>query len=472
MKQTDAADGRRGPKDEAQTAGSKTATSRPPGQKAPSTIQFSEGMEFIGRTTSPEGEPAGRADFYGIVTAQMEDALLYCQDKMIAYTDRVVPLAELGAMSKTRSQPKPGNDAEPADAPVDPDAGAEEKPQPQLTLIKCFRNAVAITRKVDPDTRVLLKQERIEADDVLSYDRRTGAFDAPGRGTVYLYDRSDNSGNSAGMNVDFGPTNDANPKPAQRPIKSTSGRVAKRSDQAAGSAAVQTQRTTGPPDRNAPALAKTGAVPALVLTQIHFEKGMRGVYMAGTEDDAARARWSEFFGDVELARAKVDSAKVAFNFDRLPSDAMFLTGQTMRGISEPPPVGSPPSAPTRDSFKAWEKAYFKSSDKTLQADWITYDSEKDLIYAFAEGERGVIYAQQHAAGQPSTLGSAKAVRHNPKNGATEFIDNASIQMIDKNTGVRPVPAVAPDPDAKVKKPAKKPFKVPNNNLERRGFTGQ
>ena len=33
---------------------------------------------------------------------------------------------------------------------------------------------------------------------------------------------------------------------------------------------------------------------------------------------------------------------------------------------------------------------------------ITYDSEKDLVDAFAEGGRGVIYAEQHA-NRPASL---------------------------------------------------------------------
>ena len=55
------------------------------------TIGFSENMEFTGRSVDPEGRPAAQAEFYGIVTAQMEDALLHCTEKMIAYTDREVP---------------------------------------------------------------------------------------------------------------------------------------------------------------------------------------------------------------------------------------------------------------------------------------------------------------------------------------------------------------------------------------------
>ena len=174
------------------------------------------------------------------------------------------------------------------------------------------------------------------------------------------------------------------------------------------------------------------------MTQIYFIKGMRGRFGTGQEPEKVTNNWYEFFGDIQLARAKVPNTQSTLNFDKLPSDGLFLTSQTLRVITEPPPAGSPPSTPDRDYIKAWEKAYVWSSDKSLQSDVITYDSEKDLIYAFGEEGRGVIYAQQHAAGQPSTLGSAKAMRLNPKTGAMQFVDNASIQLIDKNTGIRPV----------------------------------
>ena len=41
-------------------------------------------------------------------------------------------------------------------------------------------------------------------------------------------------------------------------------------------------------------------------------------------------------------------------------------------------------------MKAWEKAYASSHDKILQGDIITYDSYKDLIYAYGENGRNVI----------------------------------------------------------------------------------
>ena len=69
---------------------------------------------------------------------------------------------------------------------------------------------------------------------------------------------------------------------------------------------------------------------------------------------------------------------------------MFLTGQTLRVIQEPPPVGSPESAPARQYLKTWEKAQAISHDKVLSADVITYDSYKDLVYAYGEEGHSVL----------------------------------------------------------------------------------
>ena len=166
------------------------------------TIGFSENMEFAGRSIDPEGRPAAQAEFYGIVTAEMEDAMLHCTRKMITYTDREVPLAQLGKMSQGQSQPKADGEAA--------NENGEAQPQAELALIFCYRNAVAISRKVDPDSPVLIQQQRIEADDILAYDRRTGDFFVPGKGRVYLYDRSDNSSQTPEPNPDGGGNDNGN----------------------------------------------------------------------------------------------------------------------------------------------------------------------------------------------------------------------------------------------------------------------
>ena len=54
----------------------KTRAGKPQSNKVPMTINFSERMNFVGRSVDPQGRRAARIDFYGIVTALMEDALL------------------------------------------------------------------------------------------------------------------------------------------------------------------------------------------------------------------------------------------------------------------------------------------------------------------------------------------------------------------------------------------------------------
>ncbi len=454
----------------------KTRAGRPLSKVVTTTIQFSDGMEFTGRTTDPKGNPAACADFHGVVTALMEDALLHCEERMITYTDQVVPLAQLGAMSKAQSKPKSraGDDVDPATGTT-ADA-ANEEPKPQLALIECYRNAVLINREVDPDFPILLQKKRVEAEEVLFYDKRTGDFTIPGKGEVYLYDRSDNS-----EAKDTKPKGDPNTKPAADPsrriVTPTSTEEPDRSSQTTGTGSANTKAKTSSPRSKKSAKPEAEEIPSLVLTRITFIKGMRSQPGTGGEEDKLATHWYEFFGDVQLGRAKVRDGQSTLDFDKLPSDSIFLTGQTLRFITEPPPVGSPASAPGRDYGKVWENAFFRNIDKafladSITADVITYDSEKDLIYAYGEGGRGITYGQQHAPGQPASSGTARALRFHPKSGSMDFIDNTSIQLIDKNSGARPPRAEAIDTDAKTKKPPKKGYRIPSNNLERRGFSGQ
>jgi hypothetical protein len=449
------------------SAKSKTRAGRPVDRSKPTTIAFSERMKFIGRTTDPEGNPAARADFFGVVTAQMEDALLHAEEKIIAFTDRVVPLAQLGAMSRSRSKVKPSS---PDEGP--PAEGSDTDDQPQLTLLYCYRKAVGINRRVDALTPTLLEQRRVEADDMLDYDRRTGHFNIAGKGMVYLFDRSDNSSRAPGMGSDSEGDADRASGSSPRIVTPTSARAPYRANSSSGTGAGGKGRSSSPEGRQGSNQPKTGDFPPLVLTQIRFNKGMRGRVAAGQVDEKVATNWYEFFGDIQFARAKVADAQSVLDFDKLPRDGLYLTSQTLRVRTEPPPVGSPPSTPARDYVKAWEKAYVWSNDKSLQSDVITYDSEKDLVYSFGENGRGVIYAQQHATGQPASVGTAKAMRLNPKTGAMHFIDNNTVQLIDKNSGTRPDVAKPVDPDARKPKPPRRPFRLPSGNVERRGFSGQ
>ena len=446
----------------------KTRAGRPLTEKTLMTIAFTKEMQFRGRTTDPDGRPVARADFFGIVDAKMEDALLHCEEKMVAFTDKEVPLAQLGAMSRSKPEAKA---VQPADDVAANDQ-TEPEPQAQLALIYCFKKAWGISRKVDPASPVLLEEQKIFGIDSLTYDRRTGEFEIPGEGVVWLYNRDNDKSQNPGLNnegqdgtgVTSGGTNRTR---NGRTVTPTSGRAPNPPTNRTPAATRSTGRPVQPAGK-----AKTGEVPGLTLTQIQFKKGMTGRNGTGKENDKTAVRWSEFYGDIQVSRAKVPGDKTVLDPDRLPKDGFYMTGQTLRVITEPAPASAPPDTPARNYLKAWERAQVTSSDKIMEADVITYDSYKDLMYAYGEHGRNVYFADQHAPGQPASTGSGKAVQFNPKTGTSNVIDSDSMMLLDKKTGVRPAEVGVPDPNAKAPKKTKRPFRLPPANIERRNFTGQ
>jgi hypothetical protein len=478
----------------------KTRAGRPVAAKDLLTITWTKKMEFAGRTTDTSGKPAGRADFYGIVNAQMEDAQLKCDEWMIVYTDREVPLAQLGSASKSPSQAG-GRAVEPANEDLATNAGTEPSGQPKadLAMIYCFGKSLAVSRKIDPELPIVNQEQIILADKRLDYNRRTGEFYVPGRGKVYLYDRSDQSTGTArlgsGRNDDPGDRNKRgtsrpgpNPAaPAGRAVTPTASRTTNRSTgppPASGTGRPATVAGRRPMtadtllDDARPAQpaapAATRQVPPLILTQIFFINGMHGRFGTGQANDTSQERWSEFFGDVELMRAEVPNEGIAFDFDKeLPPDGFFLTSQILRVIQEPPPPGSPASAPTRSFLKAWDKVAVKKGETSgLLSDVGIYDSSSDLIHAYGEEGRGVTLVQQDGLGQPASTTTARSVRYNVKTGGASSDNADALHFFDKRTGTRPGFVPPPDPNSKPRKKGRPLFKIPNTNWERRGFSGQ
>jgi hypothetical protein len=420
---------------------------KPLPEKVPLVITWGEKMLFHGRSADPEGQPAAKAEFFKNVRAEMEDGLLRCTKIMTTYTDQPIPLAELGKMSQASSRKKSGK--------TKPENGQEnaedEKPKPDLTLIDLVGNAVAISRKVDADRPVLRSLQKLMGQH-LSYDRRTGDFQVPGRGMTYLYDLDDGSRqqNGAGNAIPLG---------AGRPIRPTSGRL----DEGLGGRSQSQKTQTEANDRS--------KKPVLVLTQIAFSREMKGRFGTGKASDQTATRWAEFFGDVQTARCAVRNELTTVNYDKLPPDAYFLSSQTMRVVTEPPPPGSAQNTPARNFLKSWD-ASATTNDTMIQADVITYDSQSDLIYANGEEGRLVQVVQQDGLGQPGSPMQAEAVRVNPKDGGVQVIGPQTVQMLDKKTGSRPTFVPPPDPNAKPPKPPKNPYRPPQGNIERKGFTGR
>src|SRR5208283_170774 len=239
----------------------KTRAGKVQSEKVPLEITWAEKMLFYGKSLDPDKRPAAKAVFYKNVRSEMEDGLLYCTKIMTTYTDKPVPLADLGKMSKagSGSGAKKKTDRDPAAG------GAEAEPKPDLTLIDLVGNAVAISRKVDPDRPVLVSLQKITSDHLI-YDRRTGDFHSPGPGLVYLYDKADD--------------------PA-KPKKGSDGE------------AQEAQRRTIRPVAGKPGAkpgAKTPVLP-LVLTQIKFTREMYGRFGTGKTTDKTET----FFADVSGA---------------------------------------------------------------------------------------------------------------------------------------------------------------------------
>src|SRR5262249_18071868 len=151
-------------------------------------------------------------------------------------------------------------------------------------------------------------RQRITGDRLI-YDRRTGDFQVPGAGIVYLYDRGDRTRLEPGRQPGPG---QPRALAGQRNIRPTSGRAGDR-DRGKGRDGDQATKT----------------LPDLVLTQIQFSREMKGRFGTGKAGDKTETRWADFFGDIEAARAVVPNERTIIDYDRLPADAYFLTSQTM-----------------------------------------------------------------------------------------------------------------------------------------------
>ena len=73
----------------------------------------------------------------------------------------------------------------------------------------------------------------------------------------------------------------------------------------------------------------------MILTQIHFNNGMRGRFGTGKENDKTNLAGQNSTVTSKTCRAKVANTYARLNADHLPADGVYLTGQTLRVIQEP-----------------------------------------------------------------------------------------------------------------------------------------
>ena len=445
----------------------RTRAGKPVGEKDLITINWTKSMEFTGQSQDPTGHPAARADFLGTVDAIMTDSRLYCDEHMIVFTDKPVPLTDIGTVTDG------GEKARPAEANEDGGPEAPARKKVDIAQIFCYGKPTAISRKIDPDRPIVLEQQRIDAwieksrrpEELLIYERRTGRFNVPGPGMAFLFNRQDEKGSEGAEAADEGRGSGGG-----RSVLPTSNRTANRTKDASR----KSEKGSSTKDRK---------VPPLVLMQIKFRHEMIGRFGTGQADDKLKERWSEFFGNIEFLRTEVPDKALSLSGrnwrqevispdERLSEDGFYLTSQSLRVIQEPPPPGSPENAQPRNFAKAFDHVHVNRGEAfAIESDVVTFDSLYQLLLAHGENGRGVTLAQQGGPGQPPSISTARAVQYNVQTHAWSQVDGSSIQWFDQRTGVRPGPALRPDPTAPPNPRIKTPFKVPNTNMERRGFTG-
>jgi hypothetical protein len=452
-----------------------------PTNMTPLRITWTHSMQFKGQSTNPRGLPAGRAHFIANVRAEMEDSLMLAQE-MTTYLDQTVKL----------NRPRRAGEARPAAGNAGGAAAAQPEPKPQIALIDCKFKVVVDNRKVDPETKLVLQRQVIEGEHVV-YDKLTGNFlalPAPGKmGRVYLYNRE-------GQEAAAGPGQVPGPGPGRAPASGDSTTADRRTIRPTANPTARpganTVRATEVVGRSSTPTTPSGINPGtattkdqertqakgrqpvraplmpMKVTQVVYADEMHGRFGTGKEQDTTDPRWADFFGDVEVLHALVPDDNTVFDFDNPPPDATFLTAQTVRVVTEPPPQGS--NAPARNFLKAWENANAETIDTTIQADKITYDSAKELFYAYGELDQ-VYLVQQKFVGQPATTASGTTLWYNRRTGESEVNDPKVVQFVDDKFGLRPG-RVVPKPEAPKPKKPLAPFRGPGRaHFERKGFNG-
>ena len=384
----------------------------PGGDKEPMIITWIEQMDFYGQFADPEGAPGpARALFLGDVKSRHGDAGASCQE-LEAIFDRPVSFDRL----------LPGGDDAPADADL---AEGEDSGRLEVDSVICINNVdlwSILRDDTDPETPVEQRKvvEFREAfGNSVTFDRASDTFWIDGEGSVSVATLDDGRADS--------------PRPRIIPAADRDG-------------------------------ARAPAAPKIDKLRVEFNDGLQG--QLGTAGGGERL--AVFEGDARALRAPVPSFRTVLDFDRPPSGFVRLDSETITVESTPAIKG----VPERNFLKAFGDARARSDNKTLLGDTITYDSITQLFYVRGRPGAPATIVNQESFGQSTSRGPADAFWYNVKTGEGEGIGTQSLIFFRPDTGG---PAgLAEPPKPKEKKPRKRlePRLPANNDMERKGFTGQ
>ena len=392
-------------------------------KKVPMTIAWSESMYFNGRTTDPQGRPAAKAEFRARKGGPKVDArsevYRVVADEIDTWTDKPVSLA---SASRTKSAtpsanpddvPAPRPDAEPKAELVRLEARSREAWTPQK------EGVVAInTRRDEEVSGQLIERQRIDAGKIV-YDKRTGDYYVPGPGIVRLYKRS-----------------------------------------------------ALPPDPKKPGPKQFGG---WELTKVAFHKEMVGRFGAAPDEGQPEPRTADFYERVATVNGPVEKEVDDIDFDRTPPGSKYMTSDRLRITDYPPPKGVKDVAAYQIVTADGGNVVAHDDGTSINADFLNYDTQKGLFYAYGEDDRTITLHKQNGPGQPPTTTQGKAFIYNTKTKAAQPIDPFQILLVD-GTGARLGPAPPPPPPGTVApkvKPKRQPLRPPPRmNTERRDFSGR
>ena len=362
-------------------------------KKVPLTIAWIEQMRFFGQGKDPEGRPSGRAEFRGTVVARSEDYRVDA-DELDTFTDRPVSLvAKKGPAAKA---PAPSVAAANPDD-VAPQARAEEEPKPELVRLEARSRKPWVAGKQGVALVNVRRDEatgeRIERQDIecgtIRYDKRTGDYLIPGPGIVRLYRRS------------------AVPADPRKP----------------------------------PGPKRYGA---WELTKVVFKEEMRGRFGVAKGDEAPEPRTADFYGSVATANGPVpddESEAADIDFDNRPAGSRYMTSERLRIVDYPPPKGVKDVAAYQIVTADGGNVQAHDDTSNIAADYLHYDTQKGLFYAYGEEGRSVTMTRQLQVGHEPTITRAEAFQYNTKTKAAEEINPFQILLVDAK-GLPPRPRAA------------------------------
>ncbi len=372
----------------------------------PVEITWKQEMQFYGRPREPEYQGRAYALFLDDVKATTPESSLHC-GQMKAYLDGPVSFQHAAPTTPTVAA---------KDANPDTDAGSkDDPPRPRIVLLHAVKDVELIHRKTDPETGALLQKGRIIGP-LLQYNVLTGEFAVEGHGLVWLYKPKGE-----------------NPLGAPAPNRNTATNGA-------------TVRPTAYLPAAEAAKQRGPAAPALELTRVSFQKNVRGRAGTGANPAGGAAVVSNapflatFQGGVQVLHAPVATERADLDPDDPPANAMFLAADQLKIVREASPAAASEGEPAPEQFflDATGDPQAIAPPKAIRGDRITYDSVKELFYAYGS-ESGVSIVDQDGTGTPYSASRGNAVMYNRKTGEIQIIDPRNALILDPRSGIRATP---------------------------------